>query len=133
MTWRSASPGDRQVAALWAVCALAALALRPFWIPLAGGVPPCLLHLWTGLPCPGCGSTRAVVRLLQGELRAGLAFNPLTACVAGGFVVGGIAAPAWLALGGRVPEIPAKPRPGWIAVLVIVVAANWAWLVASGV
>lgn len=34
--------------------------------------------LWlTGVPCPGCGMTRALRCLLHGELRAACAYNPL--------------------------------------------------------
>jgi hypothetical protein len=36
---------------------------------------PCIFKLLTGIPCPACGSTRAVLALLRGENV--LAYNPL--------------------------------------------------------
>jgi len=39
--------------------------------------PPCpILHV-TGWQCPGCGGTRSVYSLLQGDLVGSLAMNPL--------------------------------------------------------
>ena len=38
---------------------------------------PCLFHEITGLYCPGCGGTRALVKLLQGDIRASLYYHPL--------------------------------------------------------
>ena len=37
---------------------------------------PCLFARITGLPCPGCGMTRAVAALLHGEWSLGLAYHP---------------------------------------------------------
>ena len=37
----------------------------------------CPFRRLTGLPCPGCGSTRAVMSLLHGEPAKALAWNPL--------------------------------------------------------
>ena len=46
--------------------------------PAGGGVyPPCLFHSITGWYCPGCGSLRAVHRLLHGQLAAAFRMNPL--------------------------------------------------------
>lgn len=46
--------------------------------PVRSGVYPiCLLHAWTGLYCPGCGSLRALHCLLHGDLAAALRFNAL--------------------------------------------------------
>ena len=39
--------------------------------------PRCLLHSMTGLSCPGCGSLRAMHKLLHGEVAAAFQFNPL--------------------------------------------------------
>lgn len=52
------------------------------------GLPlfPCFFALHTGLPCPGCGMTRAISALLQGQWQTALRLHPL--------------APAWLLLGG---------------------------------
>ena len=36
---------------------------------------PCLFHQITGLQCPGCGNTRAVLALLRLDLKAALAYN----------------------------------------------------------
>ena len=42
-----------------------------------GVFPPCQFHEWTSLFCPGCGATRAVHFLLQGDWKASLHYNPL--------------------------------------------------------
>ena len=133
MNWRPANRDDRQIASLWAVSAVSFVALRPLWVAGAGILPPCLWHTATGMPCPGCGTTRAILGLLQGRFSAALAFNPLAASGALGFVVLGFAAPLWFALGGRVLVIASRPRPIWIVAATSLVAANWVWLAVSGV
>lgn len=40
-------------------------------------LPKCVLHQWTGLHCPGCGSTRAVHSILHGRFVQAFHFNPL--------------------------------------------------------
>lgn len=46
--------------------------------PVPGsGYPGCLLHQFTGLYCPGCGSTRAAYALLHGDLSMALHQNAL--------------------------------------------------------
>ena len=42
-----------------------------------GFLPPCQFHQWTGLFCPGCGATRAVHFLLQGDWKTSLQYNPM--------------------------------------------------------
>ncbi len=37
---------------------------------------PCLFHRVTGLDCPGCGITRMLVSVLEGDLRAAFRYNP---------------------------------------------------------
>lgn len=49
------------------------LALKPGWVKL----PPCLFHETTGLYCPGCGSTRALQRLLHGDVLGAFRHNLL--------------------------------------------------------
>ncbi len=42
-------------------------------------LPPCPFRKATGLYCPGCGSTRALWRLLHGDLLGSLRYHPLVA------------------------------------------------------
>lgn len=44
----------------------------------------CSFQAVTGLPCPGCGGTRAFYRLFQGEILQSMVYNPV--------VVAGVAA-----------------------------------------
>jgi Protein of unknown function (DUF2752) len=39
--------------------------------------PLCPTALVLGIPCPGCGLTRATLALLRGDLRAAVGFHPL--------------------------------------------------------
>lgn len=39
-------------------------------------LPPCLFHTLTGFSCPGCGCTRAVIALLQGDILQSICYNP---------------------------------------------------------
>jgi hypothetical protein len=56
--------------------ALAVLAVS-FVFPVGGlGVDLCVFHSTTGLPCPGCGMTRALSALSQGDFSTAAALNP---------------------------------------------------------
>lgn len=65
---------------LWAFAVVALLLLGAGWLtgdrPPAWA-PPCPFHFVTGLHCPGCGSTRAVLALLHGEWVRALQLNAL--------------------------------------------------------
>lgn len=38
---------------------------------------PCPFRFFTGIPCPGCGMTRAYITLLEGDVMGAFAFHPL--------------------------------------------------------
>jgi hypothetical protein len=133
VTWRTPSRDDRTVAWYWALCAALTIAASPLAPIAARFAPSCLWHAWTGLPCPTCGATRAVVRLSHLDWGGALEFNPLVTLAVVGFVIGGLLAPAWVGLGGRVPAPASRPRPAILAVVLVALAANWVWLVAAGV
>ncbi len=60
-----------------ALLAVVLLAVYRFWDPGEYAFPACPVHRFTGLLCPGCGSQRALHRLLNGELSAAFRYNPL--------------------------------------------------------
>jgi hypothetical protein len=69
MTRRALWAGTGGVAVLlWLVAA----AIEP-----AHGVLPCPVRRIVGLPCPGCGMTRALLLLAHGEWRSALRLHPL--------------------------------------------------------
>ena len=81
----------------------AGLAVLSGWTPPDdGSLSICLTRRGLGLPCPGCGLTRGLAHLLQGNLARAMELHPLAplvaldAAVAWGFwglVVHGLAAP----------------------------------------
>lgn len=76
----------RLLAVASAAALICAVSLSPE--QAADGPVVCPFRLLTGLPCPGCGMTRAWVFAMHGQLRPALAANP--------FVV--VALPAAIAL-----------------------------------
>ncbi len=56
--------------------ALFCVAASWLW-PFSGvGVDVCMLHATTGLPCPGCGMTRAFVAFADGDWAVAVGANP---------------------------------------------------------
>lgn len=57
----------------------ASIAAAGAWVAGAclapGLVPPCLFDSILGVPCPGCGSTRAFAALVRGDLAAAWSLN----------------------------------------------------------
>lgn len=58
------------------VTALAATACLVLYLLAKSGIRiPCVFKTVTGLQCPGCGNTRAVLALMRGEILAALKCN----------------------------------------------------------
>ena len=124
---------SRQFGFLWGGVAAALVVLSPLARKLAGGLPACPLKTVSGVPCPGCGSTRAALALSELDLPAALAMNPLATAAWVVLVGGGLLAGA-LALSGRsvpdrIPPLSVKARLAAVAVL----ALNWLYLLRAGI
>ena len=90
--------------------------------PREGRTIPCPFHAATGLWCPGCGMTRAVHRLLRGDVLGALSFNVFVPIVVLGAIVGWwswFAGRTW----GRPVRWPARVTTGWwVGLLALFVA-----------
>jgi hypothetical protein len=123
------APG-RQLAFLWGGAALACAAAAPFARTLAAGTPACAFRTITGVPCPTCGGTRALLALARLDVGAALAWNPLVTLGVAVFVVGGLVA---LVRGLRGQGVPDAPPPRWAgAATGLALMANWAFVVLAG-
>ena len=125
----------RQLGLLWGGVAAALVALSPLASRLGGLLPPCPLKTFTGVPCPGCGTTRAALALGRLDVLGAFAVSPLAAAAWVLLVGGGLAAGA-LALAGREPPAPPRLTGGGerafrIAVVGALVA-NWIYLIYTG-
>ncbi|MCE2732634.1 MAG: DUF2752 domain-containing protein [Flammeovirgaceae bacterium] len=93
----------------------------------------CLMKQTTGIPCPSCGSTRAIVALTQGNVSEAMLLNPL------GFIIALvlIILPIWLGYDKlrnseslyqfyRHTEKTLR-QPKWAIPLSLLVILNWIW------
>lgn len=110
--WRQLIPGMVTL-----IAATAARLIDSVWL---AGVPVlCPFRRLTGVPCPGCGLTRAVVALAHGDVAGAMALHPLVlpaVAVAAGIL--GI----WVARG----QLPRTPWPVLAGASALVVGV---WLV----
>lgn len=128
--WRRAAP-ELVFAAIIVFCFAMLLAAPHALLPPI----PCLFHSLTGYPCVGCGGTRALLLLAQGDLFGASLMNPL---VAAGALVSAIFVGYVLALVifERDP-VRVDFRRGAPLLLLrfaapALVAANWIYLISDG-
>ena len=65
----------------------AAVLFIMFLTYILGGEKTCYLKGVIGIPCPGCGLTRAMICLLQGNFKESFFYHPLLAAVALVFIL----------------------------------------------
>jgi hypothetical protein len=111
-----------------------ALLLLAFWVPPEGRESSvCLLRRFAGLPCPGCGLTRAAAHLAKGELRMAVADHPLAPALA---LEGALAWGLWGGLLARRRPLAEVCRPGLLEAALVahfaVFCALWLGRLATG-
>jgi hypothetical protein len=124
-------PPDRRSFTLWTLAGLAGLLVLHVWVPASGlQNTVCLFRRLTGIPCPGCGMTRAFAHLAKGEWAAAAHDHPLAFPLAAEIVL------TWLAWGaallGRLPlRLPVRYE-GWVIGHLAALTAFWLGRAATG-
>lgn len=77
---------------------------------------PCMFNRITGLQCPGCGLTRAIVALSRLDIRSAIALNPLVFLYLAYFLWYGISLAVGYVKG---KEDPFYVRPIWLHIAVL--------------
>jgi hypothetical protein len=136
LVWRRLLPQEIDHEQLWLAVAsagLVALALTTVHI-VDIQLPTCVFKGLTGLPCPTCGVTRAVMALTRLDLARAVAMNPLA--VAGAALGALYLAYAATVLAGGLPRFrPTLTARDWSAIRALTAAAvsiNWIYLVLAG-
>lgn len=100
-----------------------------FWYDVIPFHIPCIFRFITGIPCPGCGMSRAFVFLLHGNLIDALYTNMLS----GFLFIFAIALPIWLFIDAyknentlrRCLTIPWKPK--YLIATLLIIGISWIW------
>ncbi|HVS00812.1 MAG TPA: DUF2752 domain-containing protein [Thermoanaerobaculia bacterium] len=111
--------------------ALAGLLLLRAWVPVEGAQASiCIFRRVSGIPCPGCGMTRAFAHLAKGEWREAVVDHPLAPLLA---LELGLAWAIWgCALAGWVPFRLPHWFGGLLLAHVAVLAAIWLGRLSTG-
>jgi hypothetical protein len=93
----------------------------------------CLFKGFSGLPCPTCGATRAVGRLVHLDLAGALAMNPLATVGAGLLALWAVCDFGLLTRGRALDVEVGRPLGRLVRGLALgAVVANWVYLLAAG-
>ena len=124
---------ERQLALIWMGVVVALLAVSPWAALVAHHLPACPVKSVSGLPCPSCGSGRAMVALSRLDFGRALSMNPLAVVGTLVFGLGGLVAGARAAGDRPLWRVPRQLPPAIVALVAIGFAANWAYLVWRGI
>ena len=111
------------------LCALAAYALVPFYL----GETICPMKRFFGVPCPTCGSTRAVVRLVHGDMGGAFATQPFVTAALVAVPV--LVAVSWGLVGWsrtKKAVLSLAARPSFWLAFEVAVICNWVYLIRNG-
>lgn len=132
---------ERRAAAWLAAGGATALAAPAGFVAIVGddGPPLCPFRLVTGLPCPGCGATRALAAAAQGDLGTVLGLTPVWPLVALVALLLGVTGLTLAGHGGRpasrllaLVRRTYRERPGQlVAVGIVATLVAWAWALAN--
>jgi hypothetical protein len=136
MRWRRLLPGEFNHELVWLLVFVGAALVGFVWIQGAWITPKCTWHELTGIPCVGCGGTRCVRYLLQGDWLAAVRINPLIFLTLGAVALYCTYAAVVIAF--RFPRLRFAAWPEWAnwsvrIAAVLVLIANWAWLIMNRV
>lgn len=108
------------VIGIWSLLIAGAVYLFVFEPGKSGFFPACLFRTFTGLTCPGCGTTRALHQLLHGHFQAAFMLNPLLLFALPLLLYAFLRYTA-IVWRGRVPTPNALPAPFIYAIFFVVV------------
>lgn len=129
VTWRRTERfGHVEVFAV--IAALSFLAAR--FVPLLGIPYTCPLKGIAGIPCATCGMTHAFVHLAHGDVARAVAASPFGALLAAGAWLFAIADLVRASLDAPLPVPSVRAVRAATAAGVVLLLANWAWLLARG-
>lgn len=134
--WRPLIPGEPDPELLWGSTLGAAALIAAAWLRSGFPAPLCPLHVLTRIPCPTCGMTRATTAILHGDIAASLAWNPLMTLVLSGAAL--YIVYAAVVVIGKLPRLRWTPPSGLESLLmriglILLIAANWSYLIWRGV
>jgi hypothetical protein len=115
------SAGGFRVGWSWARrLALVCAVIAAFALAIALKLPVCPTATFLGVPCPGCGLTRATLRLLQGDFAGALSLHPLAPAIAPLLVALGVkAALDYVGFTRRTPGPPSPRAARWTNVFAV--------------
>ena len=87
-------------------------------------LPPCPCYQLTQVPCPGCGMTRACMRLVQGDLTGAWCHHPFSLVVVG-LAIGVAVVPTWLRSVWQ--QLPWWLRNTVVAAAFVLLLGHWLW------
>jgi hypothetical protein len=123
MTRPLVSPNSERILAFAGLTiAIAGLISLKFLNPASSSwLPQCPFHALTGLNCPGCGATRGMHALLNGDVLTALHFNVLLVIFVP-FIIYGFIALLSLAFRGRsLPPPKYSAQFAWILFVILIV------------
>src|SRR5215470_7844276 len=110
---------DRWLGLYAGAVSLLLVGAAPLAASAASLMPPCLFRSVTGLPCPTCGTTHALLALSRLDWSGALMANPLATIGAIALILGGLAAGTAALAGHPVREPRWGPRLRWSALLLV--------------
>ena len=118
----SATPKKRllRVTLIWCAVLAAGIGYGLFCVKTGMGIP-CVLHEVTGLDCPGCGISRAILALARLDFAAAFGYNLLWPLYAAYFLWGGVAMSSSYVRRGVTYALPGKTWMHAVILSVVVV------------